>query len=135
MKKIFVLDTSVCLANANAVYSFGKDDVYIPLKVLEEVDKHKNRQDSVGQNARNFIKILDGLREEGSLQKGVRIQKGKGILKSASLEASLFPPDLDLEVPDHVIIATAYTVAKTNIDKKVVVVSRDVNMQIGRAHV
>ena len=44
MKKIFVLDTSVCLANANAVYSFGKDDVYIPLKVLEEVDKHKNRQ-------------------------------------------------------------------------------------------
>ena len=59
MKKIFVLDTSVCLANANAVYSFGKDDVYIPLKVLEEVDKHKNRQDGVGQNARNFIKILD----------------------------------------------------------------------------
>ena len=101
MKKIFVLDTSVCLANANAVYSFGKDDVYIPLKVLEEVDKHKNRQDGVGQNARNFIKILDELREKGSLQEGVRLQKGKGFLKSAAFVASSFPTDLDLSVPDH----------------------------------
>jgi PhoH-like ATPase len=131
MKKIFVLDTSVCLANANAVYSFGKDDVYIPLKVLEEVDKHKNRQDGVGQNARNFIKILDELRERGSLQEGVRLQKGKGFLKSVPFTASSFPStDLDLSVPDHVIIATAYGVSKTHLDKKIVVVSRDINMRV-----
>ena len=91
MKKIYVLDTSVCLANANAVYSFGKEDINIPLKVLEEVDKHKNRQDGVGQNARNFIKILDELREKGSLQEGVRLQKGKGILKTVALVPSAFP--------------------------------------------
>ncbi len=130
MKKIYVLDTSVCLTSANSVYAFGKDDIVIPLKVLEEVDKHKNRQDSVGQNARNFIKILDALREQGSLQKGVRIQKGRGVLRTASLDTSLFPRDLDLQVPDHVIIATAYTVAKTNLDKKVIMVSRDVNMRV-----
>lgn len=130
MKKIYVLDTSVCLANANAVYSFGKDDVYIPLKVLEEVDKHKNRQDGVGQNARNFIKILDELREKGSLQEGVRLQKGKGFLRSAALVASSFPTDLDLSVPDHVIIATAFGVSKTHQDKKIIVVSRDINMRV-----
>jgi PhoH-like ATPase len=131
MKKIFVLDTSVCLANANAVYSFGKDDVYIPLKVLEEVDKHKNRQDGVGQNARNFIKILDELREKGCLQDGVRLQKGKGFLRSAALtSSSSFPADLDLSVPDHVIIATAFGIARTYQDKKVIVVSRDINMRV-----
>ena len=130
MKKIFVLDTSVCLANANAVYSFGKEDVYIPLKVLEEVDKHKNRQDGVGQNARSFIKILDELRERGSLQEGVRLQKGKGLLRSVALTPSAFPVDLDLSVPDHVIIATAFGVAKLNQDKKIVVVSRDINMRV-----
>lgn len=131
MKKIFVLDTSVCLANANAVYSFGKEDVYIPLKVLEEVDKHKNRQDGVGQNARSFIKILDELRERGSLQEGVRLQKGKGLLRSAALIHSAdFPTDLDLSVPDHVIIATAFGIAKANEDKKMVVVSRDINMRV-----
>lgn len=130
MKKIFVLDTSVCLANANAVYSFGKEDVYIPLKVLEEVDKHKNRQDGVGQNARSFIRILDELRERGSLQEGVRLQKGKGLLRSIALTPSAFPVDLDLSVPDHVIIATAFGVAKLNEDKKIVVVSRDINMRV-----
>lgn len=130
MKKIYVLDTSVLLTSANSIFSFGKDDIMLPLKVLEEVDKHKNRQDSVGQNARNSIKILDTLRESGSLQEGVRIQKGKGFLKSAALDSSHFPKDLDLSVPDHVIIATAYAVSKTHLDKKVVVVSRDVNMRV-----
>jgi PhoH-like ATPase len=130
MKKIYVLDTSVCLSNANAIYSFGKEDVYIPLKVLEEIDKHKNRQDGVGQNARNVIKILDELRERGSLQEGVRLQKGKGLLRSVAYAPTDFPIDLDLTVPDHVIIATAYAVAKTQQDKKVIVVSRDINMRV-----
>jgi len=130
MKKIFVLDTSVCLANANAVYSFGKDDAYIPLKVLEEVDKHKNRQDGVGQNDRNFIKILYELRDRGSLQEGVRLQRGSGFLRSVPLISSNFPQDLDLSVPDHVIMATAFGVKETHQDKKVIVVSRDINMRV-----
>lgn len=129
-KKIYVLDTSVVLSNCNAVYSFGKDDLVIPLKVLEEVDKHKNRQDGVGQNARNFIKILDELREQGSLHEGVRLEKGKGILRVAKCDATSFPSDLDLQVPDHVIIATAFGLSKTMLDKKIVVVSRDVNMRV-----
>lgn len=130
MKKIYVLDTSVCLTNANCVYAFKNNDIIIPLKVLEEVDKHKNRQDAVGHSARNFIKILDGLRESGSLHDGVRIQKGKGFLKVCALEASSFPSDLDLHVPDHVIIATAFALMKTNPDKKIIMVSRDINMRV-----
>lgn len=130
MKKIYVLDTSVCLTSANCVYAFKNNDIVIPLKVLEEVDKHKNRQDAVGHSARNFIKILDGLRESGSLHDGVRIQKGKGILKVCALESSSFPPDLDLAVPDHVIIATAFSLAKSCADKKIIMVSRDINMRV-----
>ena len=47
-KKTYVLDTSVLLTSAVSVYSFGNNDIVIPLKVLEEIDKHKKRQDSVG---------------------------------------------------------------------------------------
>lgn len=130
MKKIYVLDTSVCLTSANSVYAFKNNDIIIPLKVLEEVDKHKNRQDAVGHSARNFIKILDNLRENGSLHDGVRIQKGRGILKVCALEASAFPSDLDLHVPDHVIIATAFALIKSNPDKKIIMVSRDINMRV-----
>ena len=58
-KKNYVLDTSVYLTDADSLYSFGNNDVFIPLKVLEEIDKHKKRQDSVGINARKIIRTLD----------------------------------------------------------------------------
>ena len=80
-KKTYVLDTSVLLTSAVSVYSFGNNDIVIPIKVLEEIDKHKKRQDSVGSNARNVIKIFDELREKGSLNKGVKIGEGYGKLQ------------------------------------------------------
>ena len=80
-KKIYVIDTSVYLTDASSIYSFGNNDIVIPLKVLEEIDKHKKRQDGVGSNARRIIRTLDELRAKGNLQKGVRIEKGKGILR------------------------------------------------------
>ena len=58
-KKNYVIDTSVFLSEASCVYEFGNADIFIPLKVLEEIDRHKKRQDSVGFNARKIIKILD----------------------------------------------------------------------------
>ena len=72
-KKIFVIDTSVFLSDANCLFKFDNNDIVLPMKVLEEIDKHKKRQDSVGFNARLIIKHLDALREKGSLSKGVRI--------------------------------------------------------------
>ena len=70
-KKTYVLDTSVLLTDFDSINKFENNDIVIPLKVLEEVDRHKKRQDSVGSNARSFIRILDSLREKGSLEKDV----------------------------------------------------------------
>ena len=103
-KKNYVLDTSVYLTDAGSLYKFDNHDIFVPLKVLEEVDGHKKRQDSVGANARQFIKILDELRAKGNLEKGVRIDKGMGILKVvsySSLNDIIFPPDLDIRHPDR----------------------------------
>ena len=66
-KKIYVIDTSVCLTDAGSITSFENNDIVLPLKVLEEIDNHKKRQDSVGVNARETIRKLDSLREKGSL--------------------------------------------------------------------
>ena len=83
-KKTYVLDTSVYLTNAECIYAFKTHDIHVPLKVFEEIDKHKKRQDAVGAQARKIIRIWDGLRSVGSLAKGVRIRKGLGIIKSIS---------------------------------------------------
>ncbi len=129
MKKIFVIDTSALCTDHNAIYSFGTNDVVIPLKVLEEIDKHKKRQDSVGANARQTIRTLDGLREKGSLSTGIRLRKGSGILKVAYFDNAYLPTGMDASVPDHQIITVAVKESKTS-TKKVFLVSRDINMRV-----
>ena len=88
-KKNYLLDTSVYLTDANSIFEFGNNDIFIPLKVLEEIDKHKKRQDSAGINARRIIRTLDELRASGDLQKGVRLGKGKGLVKILTCELFL----------------------------------------------
>ena len=131
-KKIYVLDTSVYLTNADAIYAFKNHDIYVPLKVFEEIDKHKKRQDLVGAQARKIIRIWDDLRSKGCLKKGVRIRKGLGILKAVSASETSredLPEDLDIKIPDHLIIATAVATARQS-SRNVVLVSRDINMRV-----
>jgi len=129
-KKTYVLDTSVYLTDADAVSAFKNNDIVIPLKVLEEVDKHKSRQDGVGNQARKFIRALDALREKGSLQKGVRIGKGKGLIRVSSCKDEHFPSGFEVDNPDNQIIGVALTENKEQPEKKVIVVSRDINMRV-----
>jgi PhoH-like ATPase len=133
-KKIYVLDTSVCLTDFNAVRSYGNNDILIPFKVLDEIDNHKQRQDGVGVNARGFIRFLDSLREKGSLAQGVRIARGKGLLSAANYNPALSPGGFNIEIPDNQIIVTALTQIdlqnKEDRPKKVILVSRDINMRV-----
>ena len=129
-KRTYILDTNVYLTDANAIFAFGKSDILVPLKVLEEIDKHKKRQDSVGLNARHIIRILDSLREKGNLKKGVRIGKGKGIIYIKNCDTSLLPEELSAIDPDNMIIGTVLAEKKNFPNKKIIVVSRDINMRI-----
>ena len=132
-KKNYILDTSVCLTDADSINKFDNNDIFLPLKVLEEIDKHKKRQDSVGINARRIIRTLDELRAVGSLQKGVRLGKGKGILKVMTYEdaeKAEFPEDLTKSVPDHIIIATGLYISAQYPRRKTILVSNDINMRV-----
>jgi len=129
-KKTYIFDTSVCLTDAECIYNYGNNDIVIPLKVLEEIDNHKKRQDSVGVNARKIIRALDDFRAKGSLQSGVRIGKGKGIIKIVEHALLKLPFDLDRAVADHVIISTALLENDSNGNRKTILVSRDINMRV-----
>jgi PhoH-like ATPase len=129
-KKFYVLDTSVYLTDSSSIYSYGKNDIIVPLIVLEELDKLKKRPNGVGINARSIIRILDSLRDKGQFQKGIRIRKGLGLIFTVAPDLAELPIGYDPEVPDHQIIATALTVKKENPNKKVIVVSNDINLRI-----
>ena len=128
-KKTYVLDTSALITDTDCVNGYGNNDILIPIKVLEELDKHKKRQDLVGASARTVIRFLDSLRTKGSLYEGVRLGKGKGVLRVKGYNPNMqFPPELDLDVPDHQILAVALS-EKTD-SRKVIVVSNDINMRV-----
>ena len=75
------MGSEMCIRDsANALESFGNNDIVIPLKVLDEIDNNKKRQDPAGSHARNLIRKLDKLREKGNLAKGIRIGLRKGLV-------------------------------------------------------
>ena len=129
-RKIFVIDTSVYLTDFSSLKAFEDNDIVIPFKVLEEIDKHKKRQDSVGSNARSIIRTLDELRELGSLHKGVSMGEGYGVVTARGYDADLIPIDWDKKDPDNQIIATALTIKKESPDINVILVSRDINLRV-----
>ena len=127
--KIYIIDTSVCLTDSTCIYHYENNDIVIPMKVLEEIDNHKKRQDAVGANARNIIREFDNLREAGSLQDGVSLGKNRGILKVVRVDMEDFPSDFTKNDPDHTIMTVALGIKKRS-DKKVILVSRDINMRV-----
>ena len=130
MKKTYILDTNVFLTNANSVYEFKNNDIVVPLKVLDEIDKHKKIHDGVGLNARTIIRILDDLRAKGNLHKGVRMGRGKGILSVRGYDLEDLPVGCDIESADNEILTTALTEMKKNPKRKVILVTRDINMRV-----
>ena len=121
----------VLLSDFNALYAFKNNDVVIPLKVLEEIDKHKKRQDGVGVNARQVIRIFDQLREKGQLDKGVKIGGRKGMLTVIDYGQNTLPSEMSIQDPDNQILATVKAViALEQGNRQVYLVSQDINMRV-----
>lgn len=126
--KTLVLDTNVYLTDANALFAFGRNDIAVPTIVLDEIDRHKHRQDTAGLNARSMNRILDQLRSKGSLFVGVPLGSGKGRVFAAQLDPRYMPTGMDPEDSDNKIIAIALRLKFEGHD--VAVISRDLNMRV-----
>jgi len=132
-KKIFVLDTSVILYNHNALRSFQDNDVAIPITVLEELDNFKKGNDIKNFEAREFIRIMDKISPRFTLQKWTPIgAPATGKFKVIMNEKS----ELDAQVvfgenkPDHRILNAALVLTKEHPDRKVVLVTKDINLRL-----
>ena len=128
--KTYVIDTSVYLTDHTSINNFGRSDIIVPLKVLEEIDKHKKRQDSVGNNARSIVRTFDSLREKGSLQEGVSLGDKRGRLYVKGYDSNYIPDDLDRKNADHIIIATALTLREQEPERDIVLVTRDIQLRV-----
>jgi PhoH-like ATPase len=132
-KKIFVLDTSVILYNHSAIRSFEDNDVAIPITVLEELDNFKKGNDTINFEAREFIRIIDKLSAKGVTTRWTSLGMPKGgrfkvvMNEQSELDAvKVFGENK----PDHRILNAALVMIAENPGKKVVLVSKDVNLRL-----
>jgi PhoH-like ATPase len=131
-KKIFVLDTSVIIYNHNSLYSFEEHDVTIPITVLEELDNFKKGNDIKNFEAREFIRKMDQLSGNYILTNWLSLgekygqfkvlMNGKGKLDAVKI--------LGEDKPDHRIINSALALADEHPDRRVILVTKDINLRL-----
>jgi PhoH-like ATPase len=131
--KIFVLDTSVLLHDHQAMVNFEKNDVAIPITVLEELDKFKQGNDTKNFSAREVIRFIDKLSGNQSLQNWTPLGAGLG---SLCVVFHAKPNDFDAEKVyaseknDNKIINAGLILKTEKPKKEVILVTKDINLRI-----
>lgn len=134
MKKIYVLDTSVIIYDHEAVKHFEENDVAIPIAVLEELDNFKKGNDTKNYSAREFIRFVDQISTEHSLQDWVPLNGPKRGKFRVILDGDTFGGDavriFEEGKPDHRILNAALQLQREAPKAKVVLVTKDVSLRI-----
>ncbi|HOY32275.1 MAG TPA: PhoH family protein [Bacteroidales bacterium] len=132
-KKIFVLDTSVILYNHNSIRSFEDNDIAIPITVLEELDNFKKGNDIKNFEAREFIRIIDTLSADFTLQDWIPLDGkhyGKFMVvingRGETDACKIFGEDK----PDHRILNAAIALMNRYPERKVILVTKDINLRL-----
>jgi PhoH-like ATPase len=128
LKKIFVLDTNVLLFDPSAFRKFGKNTVFIPLIVIEEIDRFKKDQNENGRSARNFSRYIDDLRSRGSLAEGVALDSGGTLIISVDRRVDSKNLPIDVSINDNLILSSALAFKLDGED--VLLVTKDINLRL-----
>lgn len=133
-KKIFVLDTSVILYDHSAIQSFDEHDVAIPIQVLEELDNFKKGNDTLNYEAREFIRLIDGIAHRDLLTDWIPLNGSThGKLKVLArhdlngVDATKVFAD---PKNDHQILNAALTLQRQYKQRKVILVTKDICLRL-----
>ena len=145
--RLFVLDTNVLMHDPSALFRFDEHDIFIPMVVLEELDNNKKGMSESSRNVRQVSRFLDELMQEATkdeIDAGLPIPGLHGSVGSAAAGlgrlffqtrplTSLLPETLPGNKPDNTILDTTMALQTENPDRKVILVSKDINLRIKAA--
>ncbi|MBL7835511.1 MAG: PhoH family protein [Cyclobacteriaceae bacterium] len=134
-KKIFVLDTSVIIYEHNSILNFAEHDIGIPITVLEELDNFKKGNDTKNFEAREFIRLIDKLAKGQMLHNWNPLNgKSKGnfkvIMDTSGTERLDANKVFNEDKADHRILNAALSLQKEEKGRRVILVSKDVNLRL-----
>ena len=132
MQKNLVLDTSVLLYDKSSIHSLPENNIIIPLVVLEELDRFKEKPGLLGENARYVNRYLDKLRSKGKLCDGVYIEDiGSNIRIITDIPTpDQVPVGLDPTSNDNLIIATVLKLINNEPEVPLRLITKDINLRV-----
>ncbi|MBN1603925.1 MAG: PhoH family protein [Chitinispirillaceae bacterium] len=130
--KNYILDTTILLYDAQAIFSFGKSNVIIPIPVIEAIDHFKRDVSEIGRSARQTSRILDELRQKAPVTSGITLDNGGKLYVRISSGAAThrLPDELRDRNRDNLILAIALDVKEHANGVPTIFVSKDINLRI-----
>ena len=139
--KLFVLDTNVLMHDPTSLFRFEEHDIYLPILTLEELDNNKKGMTEVARNARQVSRFLDELvtalgETSEAIAKGIPLTTksngaatGRLFLQTENVSTAL-PASLAGGKADNQILAVVMHLSQNQPKRKVILVSKDINMRI-----
>jgi PhoH-like ATPase len=127
MRKRYILDTNVLLHDPNALNQFKDNEVVIPLKVIEEIDRFKRDQTELGRNARSVSRMLDEIRKQGNLSTGVALPGGGSLRIAFPGEKQNYTEGV---TADDQILKLSMIMRDHSEQPPLIVVSKDINLRL-----
>ena len=141
--KIFVLDTNVLMHDPSALFKFHEHHVYLPMKVLEELDNAKIGVSEVARNVRQTNRFIDELlntEDRLVIEEGLRLNQfapaeepykcsGRLFFQTQAHEHSL-PKSLPGSKNDNSILSTILALKTSLPESEVTLISKDINLRI-----
>jgi PhoH-like ATPase len=130
LSKTFVLDTNVLLFDPHSIFKFSTNKVFVPLIVVEELDRFKKEQNEIGRNARQFARLVDDLRSTGKLNLGIKLENGGTFQIALDPEMANVksPGGIDLKINDNKILYSAIALREKGED--VILITKDINLRL-----
>ena len=129
--RLFVLDTNVILHDARCIFSFEEHDVAIPITVLEELDRFKKGNGDIHAQARHFLRELDQLSGDVLSARGVPLGEGLGSFRVIiGLDTDRLRKTFLADTADHRILSTTLALSELELDRDVVLVTKDTNLRM-----
>ena len=141
-RKLFVLDTNILMHDPTAIYHFQEHDIYLPMVVLEELDRHKTGISEVARNVRQtnrmLVELMNGASHE-AIVAGLPLSNFISNKKHASSGRLFFqtndlkqvqPLSLPGHNVDNTILSIALSLQKDDSERQVIIVSKDINLRI-----
>ncbi len=146
-KKLFVLDTNVLMHDPTSISHFQEHDIFIPMIVLEELDRAKRGLSDVSRNVRQVSRFLDELIRDANqkiINKGLPLSRiehspngtngfdGRLFFQTQHI-SYLLPDSMPGHLADNSILGVVMALTKEHPDTQVILVSKDINMRIKAA--